>query len=165
LHHGHAAPVDRCRISREISNDPATGETSIGSTFKNNQLEGRVEVEHMPVLIGLASLSGAVGVQWGERRLSASGEGGELLAPVKTDTIAAYMFEELQLTRNLRLQGAFRMESVRHDGTAAQFPPGLLPPPDEPALFASEKTFRPASVSFGVLYQLPLGVVARHDRG
>ncbi len=145
----------------EISNDPVTGEAGIGSTFKNNQTEGRIEVQHMPLLLALGSLSGAIGMQWGDRRLSASGEGGELLAPVKSDTIAAYLFEEWQVTRALRLQGAFRLESARHQGTAATFPPGYLPPPDEPELAPATRTYRPASVSFGVLYQLPLGIVAR----
>jgi iron complex outermembrane receptor protein len=137
------------------------GVTEIGSTFKNRQSEGRVEVQHLPVVTGLGVLTGAAGAQWGERKLSAAGEGGELLAPNRTDTVAGFVFEELQATKELRLQAAARIEQTEVKGTAAIFPPGFLPPPDEPEERRRSRTFTPKSGSLGALYELPLGIVAR----
>ncbi|HRD75465.1 MAG TPA: TonB-dependent receptor [Hyphomicrobiaceae bacterium] len=145
----------------EISIDPGTGEREIGSTFRNTELEGRIEVQHRPLLMAFGRLTGAVGLQLGDRRLSAAGEGGELLAPNRTDTAALFIFEELQPTDRLRIQAAARMERARVRGTAALFPDTFLPPPDEPDLEGRNRTFKPRSVSLGILHELPLGIVAR----
>src|SRR5262249_19891236 len=47
------------------------------------------------------------------------------------------------------------------EGTAAIFPASLLPPPDDPAAIPSRRHFLPISASVGMLYELPLGIVAR----
>ena len=53
---------------------------AIGSTFNNEEFEGRLELLHSPI----NGLEGALGFQFRDRDLSASGEGGELLAPSDT---------------------------------------------------------------------------------
>lgn len=132
-----------------------------GSTFLNKQLEARVEAQHLPVTTQFGELRGAIGAQWTDRKLSAAGEDGVLLDPTKTRSLASYLFEELQVTQKLKLQAAGRLERVDIRGVASTFPASLLPPPDDPAQSASQQTFLPKSGSVGLLYSLPLGVVAR----
>ncbi|HVR56259.1 MAG TPA: TonB-dependent receptor, partial [Pseudolabrys sp.] len=133
----------------------------IGSTFLNNLYEARVEAQLQPVQTSLGELRGAVGTQWYDRRLSAAGENGILLPPSHTQSIAAFIFEELQLSKKLRFQAAARIENDDVDGTASTFPSNFLPPPDDPTIAPSMRRFLPISGSVGFLYDLPLGVVAR----
>jgi iron complex outermembrane recepter protein len=133
----------------------------IGSTFLNKLYEARVEAQLQPVQTRLGELRGAVGTQWYDRNLSAAGADGILLPPAHTQSIAAFIFEELQLSKKLRFQDAGRIESDAVDGTASIFPASFLPPPDEPIVTPSSRNFLPISVSIGLLYDLPLGVVAR----
>lgn len=141
--------------------DGIGADQTIGSTFLNKQYEARVEVEHQLLQTALGQVRGAAGFQWTDRKLSASGADGILLDPTSTRTIAGYVFEELQLSKPLKLQAAARLERSNVDGTASRFPPSLLPPPDEPEQSPSGRTFLPKSGSLGLLYTLPLGVVAR----
>ena len=131
------------------------GEPEPGSIFDNRETEGRIEVQHLPVMTAFGELRGAVGTQFGRRKTSAiSSEGDGLLDPARTSTIAAFIFEELQVTKRLRLQAAARIEQTGVDGIGLD----LSGPP---MLVAGEKTFRPFSASAGILYELPMGVVAR----
>ena len=106
-------------------------------------------------------LRGASGIQWSNRDLEAAGADGILLNPTNTQSLAGFVFEELQLTKKLRFQAAARIESNDVRGTASIFPPGFLPPPDEPDQTAAKRTFLPKSASAGILYDLPHGVVLR----
>jgi iron complex outermembrane receptor protein len=133
----------------------------IGSTFLNKLYEARVEAQFQPIQTGLGELRGAIGTQGYDRKLSAAGEDGILLPPAHTQSIAAFIFEELQLSRKLRLQAAARVENDSVDGTASTFPANFLPPPDDPVQSPSKRNFLPISGSIGLLYDLPLGVVAR----
>ena len=133
----------------------------IGSTFLNKLYEARVEAQLQPVQTSLGELRGAVGTQWYDRRLSAAGEDGIILPPAHTQSIAAFIFEELQLSKKLRFQAAARVENDDVDGTASTFPLSFLPPPDDPTIAPSMRRFLPISGSIGFLYDLPLGVVAR----
>jgi len=133
----------------------------IGSTFLNKLYEARVEAQLQPIQTGLGELRAAIGTQGYDRRLSAAGEDGILLPPSHTQSIAAFIFEELQLAQKLRFQAAARVENDNVDGTASTFPPNFLPPPDTPALSPSVRNFLPISGSIGLLYDLPMGVVAR----
>jgi iron complex outermembrane receptor protein len=133
------------------------GAAEIGSRFTNREQEGRVEIEHRPVVTRLGELRGAVGTQIGHRDVKAqSFEGASLLEPATTDSIAAFWFEELQVSRRLRLQAAARIEHVTVEGVGAS-------DPADPAGsdIAAERTFVPFSASAAALYELPLGIVAR----
>jgi iron complex outermembrane receptor protein len=141
------------------------GEDEVASRFKNRQTEGRVEVQHLPVMTGLGELRGAVGVQFGRKRVAAlsfeeTEEEGvfadNLIDPASTSTVAAFWFEELQLTRRLRLQGATRIEQTAVDGTGL-----FLTAPNAGDVVAVERRFMPVSAGAGLLYDLPWGVVAR----
>jgi iron complex outermembrane receptor protein len=133
------------------------GEIEIGSRFTNREQEGRIEVQHRPVGTALGELRGAVGTQIGHRNVRAlSFEGDSLLEPARTDSIAAFWFEELQVTEKLRLQAAARIEQSKVDGTGLDFADPLAP-----TLITQERTFEPKSGSIGLLYELPLGIVAR----
>ena len=133
------------------------GPPEIGSRFTNNENEGRMEVQHLPVQTAFGELRGAVGTQFGQRKLVATSfEGDSLLEPARTNNVAAFWFEELQVTKRLRLQAAARIEQTQVDGTGLD-----LGDPLNPVAVAGEKTFRPISASAGILYELPLGVVAR----
>jgi iron complex outermembrane receptor protein len=134
----------------------------IGSIFKNTLYEARVEAQLQPVKTALGELRGAVGTQWFHRDLSSGGGAdGTLLDPSTTRSVGAFIFEELQITPKLRFQAAARIENDGVTGTAATFPPDFLPPPDDPTLSSSRREFVPKSVSFGLLYNLPFGMVAR----
>ena len=69
------------------------------------------------------------------------------------------------MTKKLRFQAAARIESDDVDGTASTFPPSFLPPPDDPTESPAQRSFMPKSASAGLLYDLPLGIVARADGG
>ncbi len=124
---------------------------SIGSTFKNQQYEGRIEVQHSPVNTGFGELRGAVGAQGSNRVLSAGGADGDLLPEAKTQNGAGYIFEELQVTKPLRLQAAARVENSDVNGK----------PGGDQANSPVHTSFLPTSYSAGLLYELPKNVVVR----
>ncbi|GJD99842.1 TonB-dependent receptor [Methylobacterium isbiliense] len=143
----------------EIGNDEQ-GLASIGSTFRNRQVEGRVELQHVPVFTTLGTLTGALGFQADARALSATGEGEGLIAPSNTQSRAVYLFEELAVGNGLRLQAAGRLESARVAGTATQFPGDFLPGAEDPLEYSRRREFTPKSVSVGALQDLPYDFVA-----
>ena len=164
-----ASTISGSRPSASGSAPPTTSTTRrdslpvpvIGSTFLQKQYEARMEVQHLPVTTSFGVLRGAVGMQWSDRDLSAAGADGVILAPTSTQSLAGFVFEELQLTKKLRFQAAARIESDDVKGTASIFPPGFLPPPDDPDQTAAKRKFVPKSASAGILYDLPHGVVMR----
>jgi iron complex outermembrane receptor protein len=133
------------------------GEPLPGSIFTNKEFEGRVELQHIPVLTAFGELRGSVGTQVGRRKTVADSlEGDDLLAPAKTSSIAAFIFEELQVTKRLKLQAAARIEQTTVDGIGL-----VLTAPDAGTEIAKERFFAPFGASAGILYDLPAGVVAR----
>ena len=133
-------------------------EFEVGSHFTNNQQEGRVEVQHLPFLTGFGQLTGAVGVHVDNRdTLGLSLEGESLLEPVQTNSIAGFWFEELQVSRQLRLQAATRIEHTSVDGTGWSD----VSDPAAPVVFAGDRTFTPFSGGLGLLYALAPEVEAR----
>ena len=131
----------------------------IGTRFTNREHEARAEVQHLPVHTALGELRGAAGVQWGAKRTAGfpvAEEGDGLLDPAaRQRMIAGFLFEELEVTKRLRLQAAGRIEGNKADGTGVEDP--LVS--TDPALFS--RSYAPVSGSLGLLYELPLGVVAR----
>lgn len=141
----------------ELAFDQDLGRDTIGSRFLNRQTEGRIEIQHQPVMTALGRLTGAVGIQSSQRKVSGlSFEGDNLLDPARTQSSAVFLFEELEIMRGLRWQGAARYETTNVRGTAVDTSdPAALTP------IASDRTFRPFSASAGLLVDLPAGVVLR----
>ncbi len=135
--------------------DESTGE--IGSTFDNEEWEGRAEFLHAPI----GGFEGAVGLHIRGRELSASGEGGELIAPSQSNAQAVFLFEELALTNDggATLQFGARVEKIGIDGTGLSVPgiAGVETP--------YSRDFTPVGGSVGLLYDLPqywtLGLTAQ----
>ncbi|CAN0225306.1 unnamed protein product, partial [Phaeothamnion confervicola] len=74
----------------------ATGGFDVGSRFTNRETEGRVEVQHTPIMTSLGRLTGAIGVQLGRRaQEGTSFEGDSILALARTRSAAGFLFEEL----------------------------------------------------------------------
>ena len=141
----------------ELGFNAQEGRDETGSRFTNKETEGRLEVQHAPVTTVLGRLTGAVGIQFGRRgTFGQSFEGDNLLDPARTRTNAAFLFEELQMSSALRLQGAVRYEHNRVQGTALD-----LTDPTSPVDVRTTRTFKPMSGSGGVLYDLPAGLVFR----
>ena len=138
----------------ELDFDAAEGHDAVGSRFTNEQLEGRAEVETVPVDTPIGRLRSMAGVQFGTRKLDGrSFEGDNLLEPNTTDTIGGYLFEEVRLSAALRVQAAGRIEHAEVYG--ATFDNFVLPT----GIVAIDRSFDPASGSLGLLYDLPAGMV------
>jgi iron complex outermembrane receptor protein len=133
----------------------------IGTRFTNREHEARMEVQHQAFRSPVGVVRGAVGVHWGEKRLRGFGVDepvdGLLDPAARSESVAAFLFEELQLTRDLKLQAAGRIESTRSRGTGVD----LMDPVAPLTPFESRHEYGPKSASIGLLYQLPLGIVAR----
>ena len=127
----------------------------IGNRFTTDVYEGRFEVQHAEVVTTLGALRGAVGAQFIDRNTRGqSFEGDSLLAPAETQSIAAFWFEELDLTSQLTLQAAARIEHTEIDGF------GRLSPLDaDQPLVGLTRDYTPFSASIGGLYRLPNGTV------
>ncbi|KAB2941423.1 MAG: TonB-dependent receptor [Hyphomicrobium sp.] len=133
-------------------------EFEVGSHFTNREQEARVEVQHAPLLTGLGELSGAAGIHLDNRKTRGqSFEGDSLLEPAHTQSIAAFWFEELALSSQLRVQVATRVEQTTVDGTGWSD----VSNPLAPVAFAGERSFLPVSGGLGLLYALPFDVEAR----
>ncbi|ACL56186.1 TonB-dependent receptor [Methylobacterium nodulans] len=137
------------------------GQDGIRSTFKNREVEARLELQHVPVLLPFGTLTGALGIQADRRTLGTGGEANTLLAPTDSRSNALYLFEELAVGNGLRFQAAGRIEGARATGTATQFPGDFLPVEgEEPVSFGRRRRFAPKSASFGILQDLPYDLVA-----
>ena len=120
----------------------------IGSRFENEEYEGRLEMQHLPIVTSLGTLRGAIGTQFVSRNMSgiALEDANSLLEPAETDSIAAFVFEELDVTRDLTLQAALRIEHTQVDGFERL---------DDDVTQARSRDYTPVSVSLGGLYKLP----------
>ena len=145
----------------EVVFDTDAASDIIGTRFTNREHEARMEVQHQAFTTPLGVLRGAIGVQWGEKRLRGFGVDepvdGLIDPAARSESVAAFLFEELQLSRDLKLQAAGRVESTRSRGTGVD----LTDPVDPLTPFEARHSFAPKSASVGLLYQLPLGIVAR----
>ncbi|OYW52439.1 MAG: hypothetical protein B7Y80_18600 [Hyphomicrobium sp. 32-62-53] len=133
---------------REIVED---GEAK--ALFTNEEYEARVEAQHLPIVTSLGTLRGAIGTQFVSRNiagLALEDDADDLLAPAENDSIAAFIFEELDVTADLTLQAAARIEHTDVEGS------GRLDPlyPAVP-LTQLSRNYTPVSVSLGGLYRLP----------
>lgn len=124
----------------------------VGNLFTNESWEGRIEAQHLPLVTSLGALRGALGVQALNSKIEGQNlEGGDsLLAPAETDSIAAFIFEELDLSTRLTLQAAARVEHTEVTGSGRLDPLNPAVP-----LTRLSNDFTPVSVSLGGLYRLP----------
>ena len=85
----------------------------VGSLFTNKEHEGARGGAAPAGQTAFGELRGAVGMQFGHRNVQRSElRGRSLLEPAKTRSLAAFWFEELQVTKTLRLQAAARIEQA-----------------------------------------------------
>lgn len=131
-----------------------------GARFRNQEIEARVETAFRPLATPLGTWNAVFGVQAAAQNLGTSGEAGGLIAPAATRSAAAFLFNELELHRGTRLQGAVRIEHVRIGGTANTFPADLDGGSGLPMEAAATRSFTPFSASLGLLQDLPHGFVA-----
>src|SRR6516165_10571622 len=132
----------------------------VQATFNNHAQEARSEIQFLPMATPLGTLISTVGGQFDHQQIDTSGAAGSLLGQARTNRAAGYFLNQLWFTDNLRLVSAGRVEPVRIDGTSGIFPPGLVPPPDNPTLVLQSLDFVPKSISFKVLKDLPSWMVA-----
>jgi iron complex outermembrane receptor protein len=117
-------------------------DNQVGTTFKTSGVDSRLELVHKPI----GPLEGSIGGQFFYKELSVLGDE-SFLQPTQTTQIAGFLFEELKLSRQVRLQFGARVEhqSVHIDSS-------------DPALTAltspdlADQNFRPVSGAAGVLY-------------
>lgn len=141
----------------ELDFDAVAGMDAVGSRFTNKEFEARTEFEHARVLTPAGAVSGTAGIQISNRDLVGLSFGDDnLLEPNRTQKVAGFLFEELQITQPLRLLASVRIERDEIDGsTFADVTSPALP------VVARDKTFDSISGGLGLLYDLPLGIVAR----
>ncbi|GGC58516.1 TonB-dependent receptor [Chelatococcus reniformis] len=154
--HGHDHGDDHNHDHDHAEGPLAALGDQIHSTFKSQEQEARVEVQHKTFTTPFGALSGSVGLQVAHQSLGTSGEAGGLLAPAQTKTAAVYLFEELALSDTLKLQAAGRIERASISGTADIFPGSYLPTSEDPLqTLHRNRDFAPKSISAGILKVLP----------
>ncbi len=134
------------------------GFEQINGSFLNREKEGKVEIELMPMATPFGAWTSFFGAQGSHQQLDTSGEA--LLFPARTRVAAAYWFNEIAHTPFLRSQFATRVDNVKVDGTAVEFPANFMPPPDDPPASARSVSFAPKSVSYSLFRDLPSFMVA-----
>jgi iron complex outermembrane receptor protein len=152
--------------NEDHAEEDAESEFEIGSRFTNREQEGRLEVQHLPTVTSLGELTGAIGVQYLYRKTRGqSFEGESLLEPARTNSLAAFWFEELAVSRTLKFQAATRIEHTTVDGRGwSDFVEGgqagthglwFATP------YTGERSFAPLSGSLGLVQKLPFDVSGR----
>lgn len=116
----------------------------IGTTFKNNGYESRLEAVHRP----LGSLTGSFGLQLNNFDFSALGD--EAFIPLtNTDSKAGFLYEELPIGRlKLNFGGRVEKTDVKSEG-GGPVPFGQADPRFGPA---QQRSFTGTSVGVGGLY-------------
>lgn len=136
------------------------GVDTIKGTFRNREMEARVEAQLRPFETSFGRLNSAVGVQFGKQEIGTAGEGAGLLSPADASRMAAYIFNELHLSNRLRFEVAARVEGARVAGTAVTFPANLLPDGNPLPQTQRTRDFLPVSVSAGFIYELQNNIFA-----
>lgn len=119
----------------------------VATTFLSDSREARIEATHRP----LGPFTGAIGLQLGNLHFSALGE--ESFVPkTRTDSRAAYLYEELPLDRlKLTFGGRLERAEVESAGGGPDDPNN----PGTPRFGAAQtRDFSPRSYAMGALYTL-----------
>ena len=85
----------------------------VASLFKSEGIEGRVELDH-----ALAGFEGAVGVQFLDKSLDASG-GEAFLTPTDTTSWAVFLYETRDWDNGFGIEGGLRLEQLELDNSVA----------------------------------------------
>ena len=132
-------------VYTDYRHDEIDGDT-IGSTFKTNGVDSRLELVHKPI----GPLEGSIGGQFFYKELSVLGDE-SFLQPTQATQIAGFLFEEWKLNQ-VRIQFGARVEhqAVHIDSSD----PALtsLTSPDQ-----QDQDFLPVSGAAGVLYDFAEG--------
>ncbi|MEY2573080.1 MAG: iron complex outerrane recepter protein [Verrucomicrobiota bacterium] len=122
-------------------------DNEVGTTFKTSGVDSRLELVHKPI----GPLEGSIGGQFFYKKLSVLGDE-SFLQPTQTTQIAGFLFEELKLSRQVRLQFGARVEhqSVHIDSSDPTLT--ALTSPDQ-----ADQNFLPVSGAAGVLYDFAEG--------
>jgi len=108
------------------------------ATFKNREWNGRAELLLNP--IGAVAQS-AVGFEYMHRDFTALGEASSYLLPTETETVAGYVFTDIEPLPRLHIEASARLEHARVSGTPAS------------DVF-TRREFTPLSGAVGVLYEV-----------
>jgi iron complex outermembrane receptor protein len=115
---------------------------SINSTFKNKEWNGRGEL----LFNALGPVRNtALGVEYINRKFQGLGEATDYLSPATNESIAGYLFSEIQLASRFHVEASGRVEHAHITGT----------PADD--RFTS-RDFTPLSGAIGALYEPITGV-------
>jgi iron complex outermembrane receptor protein len=143
----------------EVVFEEAEAQDIVGTRFTKREVEGRVEVQHLPVGTSLGELRGAAGIHSGRKRVAGFAVDepvdGLIDPAARQRYLAGFVLEELQVSPRLRLQAAARIEFNKAEGTGVEDPLGAQ------NVIDASRSYRPMGGSVGALYELPLGVVAR----
>ncbi|MEY2529345.1 MAG: iron complex outerrane recepter protein [Verrucomicrobiota bacterium] len=133
-------------VYTDYKHDEIDGD-EIGATFKTSGVDSRLELVHKPV--GL--FAGSIGGQFFYKELSVLG-GEAFLQPTQTTEIAVFLFEEVKLGPQVRLQLGARVEhqSIHIDNADPTLT--SLTSPDQ-----QDQDFLPISGAAGILYDFAEG--------
>ena len=137
---GDVLQAIRVRLGHaEYRHDELEEDGEIGTTFRNQGTEGRLEI----VQANRGGWSGASGVQYLGRDFSAVGEEA-FLPPSETAQVGLFTLQQFDLGR-FRAEGGVRYESTRLTAR---------PVIDQPRYFAGERSFGTFSASLGASFEL-----------
>lgn len=108
------------------------------ATFKNREWNGRAELLFNP--LGPVAQS-ALGFEYMHRDFTALGEASSYLLPTETETVAGYVFTDIEPIPRLHIEASARVEHARVSGTPIS------------DVFV-QREFTPLSGAIGVLYEL-----------
>ncbi|MEY2490593.1 MAG: iron complex outerrane recepter protein [Verrucomicrobiota bacterium] len=132
-------------VYTDYRHDEIDGDT-IGSTFKTNGVDSRLELVHKPI----GPLEGSIGGQFFYKELSVLGAE-SFLQPTQATQIAAFLFEEWKLNQ-VRLQFGARVEhQAVHIDSSDPALTSLTSPGQQ------DQDFLPVSGAAGVLYDFAEG--------
>ncbi len=146
--------------------DPANPlSDGVRQTFTNQEQEGRIELQLMPIDLHFAALTTALGVQAAHQDLTApSPDNAGLWDPNNNHRVAGYMFNEFKFSETTKAQIAARIESVSLNGSTPTFPGDFLPVAGAPNILTTtaprDLHYTPMSISFGVIQNLPWDLAA-----
>ncbi|VVT22078.1 TonB-dependent receptor [Sphingomonas sp. EC-HK361] len=120
----------------DYAHDEKEPDGTIDTTFKNKEYNGRAELVFNR--IGFIDNS-ALGVEYQHRDFSAIGEDSSYLFPSTQESVAGYLFTDMQLADRLHIEASGRVEHVRLQGTPAS---DVLTTPE----------YTPVSGAIGALY-------------